>query len=44
MNASFDGHERVVQLLLAAGANPDLQDKVRTAVYRVHYSPVYTGT
>ena len=32
-NASFHDHERVVQLLLAAGANPDLQNKVRTAVY-----------
>ena len=29
--ASFIGHHKVVELLLGAGANPDLQDKVRTA-------------
>ena len=28
--ASFSGHHKVVELLLGAGANPDLQDKVRT--------------
>ena len=28
--ASFKGHHKVVELLLGAGANPDLQDKVRT--------------
>ena len=28
--ASFSGHHKVVELLLSAGANPDLQDKVRT--------------
>ena len=28
--ASFSGHYKVVELLLGAGANPDLQDKVRT--------------
>ena len=28
--ASFDGHHKVVELLLGAGANPDLQNKVRT--------------
>ena len=28
--ASFSGHCKVVELLLEAGANPDLQDKVRT--------------
>jgi len=28
--ASYHGHHREVELLLAAGANPDLQDKVRT--------------
>ena len=28
--ASFIGHHKVVELLLGAGANPDLQDKVRT--------------
>ena len=27
--ASFKGHQKVVELLLGAGANPDLQDKVR---------------
>ena len=27
--ASFNGHHKVVELLLGAGANPDLQDKVR---------------
>ena len=30
--ASFKGHHKVVELLLGAGANPDLQDKVRTVV------------
>ena len=28
--ASNNGHHKVVELLLGAGANPDLQDKVRT--------------
>ena len=28
--ASFNDHHKVVELLLGAGANPDLQDKVRT--------------
>ena len=28
--ASYEGHHKVVQLLLGAGANPDLRDKVRT--------------
>ena len=28
--ASIKGHYKVVELLLGAGANPDLQDKVRT--------------
>ena len=28
--ASDSGHHKVVELLLGAGANPDLQDKVRT--------------
>ena len=27
--ASFHGQHKVVELLLGAGANPDLQDKVR---------------
>ena len=28
--SSFNGHHKVVELHLGAGANPDLQDKVRT--------------
>ena len=28
--ASSKGHQKVVELLLGAGAKPDLQDKVRT--------------
>ena len=28
--SSFNGHHKVVELLLGAGANPDLQGKVRT--------------
>ena len=28
--ASFYAHYKVIELLLGAGANPDLQDKVRT--------------
>ena len=28
--ASINGHQKVVELLLRAGAKPDLQDKVRT--------------
>ena len=28
--ASIKGHHKVVELLLGAGANPDLQSKVRT--------------
>jgi len=28
--ASFSGHKKVVELLLGAGANPDLQNKVST--------------
>ena len=28
--ASFNGQHKMVELLLGAGANPDLQDKVRT--------------
>ena len=30
MQASYNGHHKVVELLSRAGANPDLQDKVRT--------------
>ena len=32
-SASINGHHKVVELLLGAGANPDIQDKVRTVVY-----------
>ena len=28
--SSFHGHHKVVELLLGAGANPDLKDKVST--------------
>ena len=28
--ASINGHHKVVEVLLGAGANPDLQNKVRT--------------
>ena len=36
--ASIQGHQKVVELLLNAGANPDLQDKVRKdgTVSRMH--------
>ena len=30
LQTSSDGHYRVVELLLKAGANPDRKDKVRT--------------
>ena len=30
MQASYNGHHKVVELLARAGANPDLQDKVST--------------
>ena len=33
--ASFNGHHEVVECLLRAGANPDIQDEVRTGVYPV---------
>ena len=33
--ASFNGHHKVVELLLRAGANPDLQSEVRMGVYPV---------
>ena len=33
--ASFSDHHQIVQLLLRAGANPDLQDEVRMEVYLV---------
>jgi hypothetical protein len=29
LQASYKGHDAVVQLLAASGANPNLQDKVR---------------
>ena len=31
--ASFNGHHKVVELLLGAGAKPDIQNEVRTVVY-----------
>ena len=31
--ASIKGHHKVVELLLGAGANPDVQDKVKTVMY-----------
>ena len=31
--ASFSGHHKVVELLLGAGANPNVQDKVKTVMY-----------
>ena len=33
--ASFNGHYQVVDLLLKAGANPDVQDEVRMKEYLV---------
>ena len=33
--ASFKGHYKVVELLLGTGANPDLQNKVRTGKNRI---------
>ena len=33
--ASFNGHQKVVELLLRAKANPNLQDKVMVSVYQV---------
>ena len=30
--ASFNGHHEVVECLLTAGANPDIQDEVKTGV------------
>ena len=35
MSASLNGHDNVVEKLLAAGANPNHQDKVRNLVTRV---------
>ena len=31
--ASFNGHQKVVELLLRAGENPNLQDEVMMSVY-----------
>ena len=39
MIASGNGHERIVQLLIDAGANKDLQDKVRISLYVGKGSP-----
>ena len=41
--ASFYGHYKVVELLLGAGANPDLQDKVRTGRDSGVYSTLSNG-
>ena len=38
--ASFNGHHEVVECLLRAGANPDIQDEVRTAVYPVNQGAI----
>ena len=35
--ASFKGHHKVVELLLGAGANPDIQNKVKTVMYIFKY-------
>ena len=35
--ASLNGHHKVVELLLRAGANPDLQDKVAMGVYPIKH-------
>ena len=34
--ASIGGHHKIVEVLLGAGANPNLQDKVRTGQNRIH--------
>ena len=41
--ASFYGHYKVAELLLGAGANPDLQDKVRTGRDSGVYSTLSNG-
>ena len=41
--ASFYGHYKVAELLLEAGANPDLQDKVRTGRDSGVYSTLSNG-
>ena len=41
--ASFYGHKKVAELLLGAGANPDLQDKVRTGRDSGVYSTLSNG-
>jgi len=30
LSASFNGHQNMVELLLIAGANPDIREEVRT--------------
>ena len=35
--ASFVGYHKVVELLLGAGANPDIQNKVKTVMYILKY-------
>ena len=41
--SSFNDHHKVVELLLGAGANPDLQDKVRTGRDSGVYSTLSNG-
>ena len=44
MRASYKGHTNVVERLLAAGANPNHQDKVRNLVTRVMLIPVLSAS
>ena len=43
MQASFKGHHGVVELLLGAGANPDMQNKVSTGRDSSVYSNLSDG-
>ena len=43
MQASFEGHHGVVELLLGAGANPDMQNKVSTGWDNSVYSNLSDG-
>ena len=42
--ASINGHHKVVELLLGAGANPNVQDKVKTVMHilMVLHAPLYS--
>ena len=47
MRASQNGHYNVVEKLLSAGAQPDIQDKVTllvTMVMLIHSGPLRTGS